>query len=65
MDCEYFNNLSRDGANMYIPMSNWEILYSPCLYPYLVNVGISYENGEKFEQYPRGQIYLSSLCVLI
>ena len=32
-------------------------------YPYSVNAEISRQNGDGFEQYPRGRIYLSSLNV--
>jgi len=35
---------------------------SPYPYPYPVNVGIPRQNGDGFGQYPRGQVYLPSLC---
>jgi len=34
---------------------------SPYPYPYLVNAGILYQNGDGFGKYPRRRIYLSSL----
>jgi len=37
----------------------------PYPYPYPVNAGIPRQNGNGFEQYPRGQIYLPSLPVNI
>jgi len=33
----------------------------PYPYPYLVNAGISHQNGDGFRQYPRGWLYLPSL----
>jgi len=38
---------------------------SPYSYPYPVNAGISHQNGNGFGQYPPGQIYLSSLFIII
>jgi len=35
---------------------------SPYPYPYLVNAGIPCQNGDGFEQYSRGQVYLPSLA---
>jgi len=37
---------------------------SPYPYPYPVNAGIPRQNGDGFEQYPRGRIYLSSLVTV-
>ena len=34
-------------------------------YPYPVNAGIPRQNGDGFGQYPRGQVYLSSLTTMI
>ena len=36
---------------------------SPYPYPYLVIAGIPRQNEDRFEHYPRGQVYLSSLVL--
>jgi len=71
INCEYFNNLNenRDMAGMSIMA---EICTFPYLiekvgdspYPYAVNVGILRQNGNRFEQYSRGRVYLPSLSVI-
>jgi len=37
---------------------------SPYPYPYPVNAGISCQNGDGFEQYPWGRVYLPSLVII-
>ena len=37
---------------------------SPYPYPYPVNAGIPRQNGDGFEQYPRGRVYLPSLLMM-
>jgi len=53
------------GGNMYIPYPSpyptEKVGNYPYPYPYPVNAGILRQNGGGFEQYPRKQIYLSSL----
>ena len=73
INCEYFNNLNGDmyygeygdGTNMYISYPSTypieKVGDSP--YPYPVNVGIPCQNENRFGQYPRGYIYLSSLII--
>jgi len=36
----------------------------PYPYPYLVNAGISRQNGDEFKKYPRRQVYLPSLYTI-
>jgi len=63
---EYFGGHGNgDGADIYIPIripyAIEKVGDSPYPYLYLVNAGISRQNGDKFGQYPQGQVYLSSL----
>jgi len=54
-----------DGADIYIPIlipyPVEKVGDSPYPYLYLVNAGISRQNGDRFGQYPRGQVDFSSL----
>ena len=49
----------KDETDMYIPIRNSKIEYFP--YPCLFNVGNPHKNEDGFRQYPRSQVYLSSL----
>ena len=72
INCEYFNNLNKneDMAGTCImagictpPYPTEKVGDSPYSYP--VNAGIPRQNGDGFGQYPRGRVYLPSLCVLL
>ena len=76
--CEYFNNLNENGDMVGTgimagictsPYSSSfptkKVVDSPYSYSYPVNAEIPRQNGDEFEQYPRGRVYLSSLIFSI
>ena len=78
INCEYFNNLNGDKdmagtgiiagicTSPYLsPYPIEKIGDSPYPYSYPVNAGISRQNEDGFEQYPRRRLYSPSLLFTI